>query len=406
MSTSLFYHTQGIKGFQFLRFDYSGDIVYADIVRKKGKLTCPSCGSFDVTGTPVDIREIKGLPMGTKKSVFRVRMQRVRCHCCDAFRMESLPFVHGERGRISKALARTIVELRSEMTILALAEHFGLHWETVKNVEKSHLARKYKRVRLKDVKVIGVDEIHMGRSIGEKGYLTIVRDLDTGAVLHVGKGKGGEALKGFARRLKTSSCKIQAVAMDFSPAFGKWAADNLSGATIVYDHFHLIKLMNDKIDDIRRKTMSQLDENEKKALKNRRWLFVRNEENLLPDAREELEVCRNKFADLGTAWMLKECLRRIYSLATDGDLARLAFERWCLLADESAIPQMRTMARTIRRHIDGILAYWNQRLTNAAMEGFNNKVGWLTRQAYGYRDEEYLILKIKDLPDTKKEKAC
>lgn len=82
MSTSLLYHTQGIKGFQFLRFDYSGDITSADIVRKKGKLSCPSCGSLDVTGTPVGMRNIHGLPLGSKTCnlVLRKPISRIRRH--------------------------------------------------------------------------------------------------------------------------------------------------------------------------------------------------------------------------------------------------------------------------------------------------------------------------------------
>lgn len=78
---------------------------------------------------------------------------------------------------------------------------------------------------------------------------------------------------------------------------------------------------------------------------------------------------------------------------------------WCTVAELSKIPEMKTMARTIRQHNDGILAYWTQnRITSAAMEGFNNKIRWLIRQAYGYRDEEYFTLKIFDLPNLKQDR--
>ena len=83
-------------------------------------------------------------------------------------------------------------------------------------------------------------------------------------------------------------------------------------------------------------------------------------------------------------------------------MASIAFKRWTELAEESKIPELVTMGKTIQRHIEGILAFWKTGgITSASMEGFNNKIGWLTRQAYGYRDEEYLILKIYDLPNLK-----
>ena len=76
-------------------------------------------------------------------------------------------------------------------------------------------------------------------------------------------------------------------------------------------------------------------------------------------------------------------------------------DNWCEKAEHSGIKEMLTMAKTIRKHGPGILAFWKTGITSASMEGFNNKIGWLNRQAYGYRDEEYLILKIFDLPNLK-----
>jgi len=283
------------------------------------------------------------------------------------------------------------------MSIKDVAVFLGLHWDTVKDIEKKHLKKKFSKIRLKDVKVIGIDELHTG-----DGFITIVRDLESGSVLHVGDGKGGVSLDGFVRRLQSSRCKIKAVALDLGPAYSAWAKKYLPEARIVYDHFHLIKLMNEKLDTLRRKTMNDADEEMKQHLKNKRFLFLKNEESLDEESVIELDKLKCLFEDLGVATFMKECLRRIYSLATDEHMAELAFEYWCKLADESGIHCLKTMAKTIRRHIDGILAYWGERqLTSAGMEGFNNKVRWLIRQAYGYRDDEYFKLKIFDLPDVR-----
>ena len=282
------------------------------------------------------------------------------------------------------------------MSIKAVAKRTGLHWETVKNIEKEWLKKKYKRVRLKDVHYLGIDEVYLGRTLG---YITIVRDLISGAVLFIGKGKGGDALKKFRKRLKGKAKQIKAVAMDMANSYAAWVEEVLPDADIIYDHFHLIKLMNDRMNNLRRSTMNKLEEEQKKELKGKRTILLRNVEDLDADALAQLEKLRTQFADLGTASIMKECLRNIYKMATDSTLARQAFELWCDKALASGIHCLKQTAKTIRKRIEGILGYWRHgSLTNASQEGFNNKVGWLTRQAYGYRDEEYLHLKIYDLP--------
>lgn len=103
--------------------------------------------------------------------------------------------------------------------------------------------------------------------------------------------------------------------------------------------------------------------------------------------------------------MLKESLRGIYRNAEHAHQAQRILSNWCMVADLSDIPEMKTMARTIRQHTEGILAFWTHNgLSSAGMEGFNNKLRWLIRQAYGYRDEEYFKLKIFDLPNVKTER--
>ena len=110
------------------------------------------------------------------------------------------------------------------MSIKAVAQHTGLHWETVKNIEKKWLKKKYKRIRLKDVRYLGIDEVYLGKTLD---YITIVRDLISGAVLFVGKGKGGEALKKFRSRLKRKAKQIKAVSMDMSNAYAAWVKEVL-----------------------------------------------------------------------------------------------------------------------------------------------------------------------------------
>lgn len=242
------------------------------------------------------------------------------------------------------------------MSIRAVARFTGLHWETVKNIEKEHLKRKYKRIRLKDTTVLGIDEVYLGLKMG---FITVVRDLESGAVLHIGKGKGYEALAKFRKRLKRHRGRIKAVCIDMAGAYSAWVKEVLPDADIVYDHFHVIKMMNKRLDDLRRRTMSELCADQKKNLKKTRWIWLKNIEKLSEAAQSDLEELREQFSDLGTASAMKEVLRNIYRMADGITVAELAFKKWCAMADESGIACLKTMAKTIRQRIQGLLAYWN-----------------------------------------------
>ena len=297
----------------------------------------------------------------------------------------------------TKWLAKFVLALRAEMSIRAVAQLTGLHWQSVKNIEKTYLAHKYSKPSLRTVKRLGIDEVYLGRKLG---FITVVRNLENGAVLFVGKGKGGDALEPFKSRLRRRAKQIEAVAIDMSNAYAAWMGKVLPNAEVVYDHFHVIKLMNERMDTLRRTTMNKLEEEQKKALKGKRFLLLKNYESLKDSAKEELEKLRLEYKDLGTASLMKEYLRNIYRLADGVSTARKAFTLWCEKAEVSAVKCLTQMAKTIRKRIEGLLAFWKyDRMTNASQEGFNNKIGWLTRQAYGYKDEDYLHLKIYDLPN-------
>jgi len=333
----------------------------------------------------------------------RVATRRILCRACGASTQEPISFCSDAYVRYTKWAARFVLVLRADMSIKAVAERTGMHWETVKNIEKEWLAKKYKRVPLGDVEYLGIDEVYLGETLG---FITVVRDLDSGDVLFIGKGKSGEALKPFCRRLKRRARHIKAVAIDMANSYGAWVKETLPDADIVYDHFHVIKLMNERMNNLRKSTMNKLEEAQKKELKGKRFLLLRNEESLSDEAADDLKKLRYEFKDLGTASMMKEYLRNIYKLADTYSLARTAFLLWCEKAEASGIHCLKQMAKTIRSRMDGLLAYWKHaKLTSASQEGFNNKIGWLTRQAYGYRDEKYLHLKIYDLPNLSTRKS-
>ena len=132
------------------------------------------------------------------------------------------------------------------MTLSEVAALAHLGWDTVKEIVKADLRRRYAHIPLREVRRLAIDEIHLGKKMK---FLTLVIDLDTGRILWVAKGRGKEALRKFWRRLRLARARVEAVACDMSAAYWSAILENLPEAAIVFDHFHIIKLANETIDD-------------------------------------------------------------------------------------------------------------------------------------------------------------
>jgi transposase len=401
--------TQAIYGFQVEKLTRANWLGRREVQLSlcRNNLTCPDCGSPDVHAYSERVRRIMAMPFGQCACELLVTLHRLHCAACGARKYEKLPFLSSPKARLTRQLERSVIELRAEMSITAVAAHFGLDWKTVKNTEKNALLRKYAKIPLKNVKRITIDEIHaFPKALAHEKYVTVVRDLDSGAVLEVARGKGAAALDAFARRIRKFNKNIEFVCMDMSNAYTSWVVKHLPNAFVVYDHFHLIKAMNDKLDQVRRRVVRGMDEATRASIKGRRFLFLRNAENLAPEDKAPLDAARAQCRELSDAYMLKERLRSLYAMARDEFDAAFQLDAWCLLAEGCGVAEMVSMAKTVRNHWTGILAYWRSAgASNASQEGFNNKIRWLISQAYGFHDYEYFRLKIFALPSINIKKA-
>jgi len=293
------------------------------------------------------------------------------------------------------------------MSISAISDYYDLDWNTVKNVEKRKLAADYAHVPLNKVTAIGIDEIQTFPSAkGGLQYVTVVRNIETGDVLFVADGKGSGALAEFGKRIHRWRRRIKCVCMDMSNAYAKWVREYLPEADVVYDHFHVVKAMNDKLDAVRRRTMNEMESGIKKNIKGCRRILTANEESLNEKGRSKLAELRATFCELSDVHAMKEMLRGIYDFASIEYSARLLLEDWCETARATKVPELEAMARMISEHMEGILGYWKyDGASNASTEGFNNKIRWLITQAYGLRDREYFKLKVFSLPTLKTSKS-
>jgi len=177
-----------------------------------------------------------------------LEVPRLGCRACGAVRQAEVSFAPGQQS-YTQRFARYVVDLARCMTMWDVALHLGVSWNLVKTIVKEELRRRFRRPRLKDLRLLAIDEISVGR--GHR-YLTVVLDLESGAVVFVGGGKGSDALDPFWRRLRQSGAKVEAVAIDMSQAYIQAVKEHLPGAVLVFDHFHVVKLMNDKLSNLRR----------------------------------------------------------------------------------------------------------------------------------------------------------
>lgn len=392
MSTSFLYHTSGLVGYQYLRTTYKNGNVYVYVRKHSGKLRCPECDSHRLILKGTVTRRFKSLPIGRKRIILVVIIQRVECKICRCLKQIHLGFADPKK-HYTRAFARYVLELSKHMTIYDVATHLNIGWDTVKEIQKQHLLKHFGKPKLRDLSQIAIDEISIGK---RHNYLTIVLDLNSGAVVFIGDGKGSDSLEPFWTKLRRAKVNIEAVAMDMSPAYISAVRRHLPNAVIVFDHFHIIKLFNDRLSELRRHLYNETTDFMKcQALKGMRWILLKNPENLdnQRDERERLEEALSINKPLATAYYLKEDLRQIWNQPTK-EQARIVLNDWVKRASASGVTILRKVANTIALYRSGILAYYDYPISTAPLEGTNTKIKTMQRASYGFRDKDFFKLKI------------
>jgi transposase len=397
MSTSLLYHRFGIVGYRYVRQSFEPGLTTFRIEQPRERLRCPQCGSADVWAQGGVERSFRGLPIGNQPTFIDLKVPRVFCHHCDQTRQVKINFADPKK-HYTHAFARYALDLVQHMTMQDVADHLVVGWDTIKEIQAKHLKRRFGRPKLHKLKQIAIDEICIGK--GQR-YLTIVLNLLSGAVVFVGDGKGADALKPFWLRLKRSHAKVEAVATDMSAAYIRAVRDNLRHAVHVFDHFHVIKLYNDKLSALRRQLFHELTAAGQKVIKGIRWLLLKNAENLdsKKKERQRLERALRLNEPLALAYYLKEDLRQLWRQPNKVE-ARRFLKEWLAMARASGIRMLEQFAETLEAYQEGILNYYTYRISTGPLEGTNNKIKTMQRQAYGYRDHAFLKLKILGLHET------
>ena len=388
MSTSVLYHAFQIDGVKYKSTAYEGSALIFNVEMSDKYQYCPHCRSRDIAFKGHKERRFHLPPMGGKQCFLNATIHRIFCANCWQISWLRLPFMKG-KSRMTRSFMRMALDLLSFSTIKSVASFLRVGWDCIKDLHKDKLQALYRDIPLKDLLYVSVDEIAIAKG---HEYMTIFTDVSNGRVIHAVEGKDIAAVTPFLKQLHKKAVNLKAIAMDMSHAFYSAVKQELPHVDVVFDHFHVMKMMNTALDDIR-KEQQKICGN---VLKGERFLFLKNYDSLDVNGMERLNTLLAANEPLFVAYTMKEQLRSFWTQESRED-AEAFLKTWCTDALIQGTQPLRKVAKALLRRSDGLLNYFKHRISNGKAEGINNKIKTLKRQAYGFRDTEYFKLRLYHL---------
>lgn len=352
--------------------------------------TCSGCGIGVRRVLDWRERQVRDLPWGEWKVFLVLEMHRVVCPRC-GIKTERIEFLEGKHPftrRFSQAVAREC----EDAAVSRVAAKWGLSVQTVRRMDKRALLAWRKARPRHPLRHMGVDEIFW-----KKGRcLTVVTDLEAGEPIWAGPERKKDTLDRFfeeylpPRRRKA----VRAVCVDMWQPFEASIRQHLPRAAIVFDKFHVMMHANAAVDETRRQEFFRQKGRLREVVRGKRWLFLTRWGNLSRTKRGQLNEAFALNRRLFKAYFLKEQLERLWTYTYEG-AARRFFLQWMASLRWQRLPAFRKLARTLERHMEGILAYCHHKVPFGVVEAINGNIRTMIRRGRGYRDHEYLILKVQ-----------
>ena len=360
-----------------------------DVALTARKLRCPHCefstwARYDRRPAPSTWRH---LDFGVWQVILRADLRRLDCpeH---GVKVEWVPWARYRAG-FTVDFEDVAAFLATKTDKTAIARFLRIDWDTVGRICERVAATELDADRLDGLVTIGVDEVSWKK---HHHYLTLVSDHDTGKIVWGAAGKDSATLDGFFDALGNERAEqIEAVSMDMGPAFNASVKANAPQAVICIDQFHVVKLVGDAFDKLRRaewQEMRKIDPDAAHLFKGARWALLKNPENLDDGQAATLRRFRRRGGRIWAGYTLKESFRAIFhGDLRPGDAIRLIL-RWCRQAEKSGMEPFVKAAKTIRKHLDGITAALDRKISNGRHEGINSIVRLIIRRARGFHSPE------------------
>lgn len=386
-ATTLLTGLLGLKHTRVVGFEFTPEGLFVDVRPATQRHYCGGC--FRRARQCHDRRERtwRHLDLGGLAVWLRYAIRRVRCKHCGVT-TELVPWSEPAAG-FTRAFEDRTAYLTQRADKTTVSNLMRIAWATVGRIAARVAARIGPADPLKGLTHIGVDEISFRK---HHKYLTVVVDHALGRVVWVKEGRNADTLKSFFEELGPErTAQLQVVTLDMAACYIRAVQEAAPQARLVFDRFHVQRLAHDALDALRRAQWREGAETEAgQAIKRTRWALLKNPWNLETGEHERLAVLSRTNAPLYRGYLLKEALldvldRRQVNVARD----RLA--DWLAWAARSRLKPFVKLARTIRKHLEGILAYVATGFSNGRTEGLNGKIRTLTRRAYGFHNATSLI---------------
>ena len=311
---------------------------------------------------------------------------RVSCRRCGV-RVEAVSWA-SSRSVFTAAVEELTAYLAQVTDRTTVSRVLGISWQAVGSIVERVVAQRLDERRFDGLRRIGIDEFSYRK---RHHYLTIVVDHDRRPVVWAGKGRSAKTLEAFFDRLGPAGCeRLQLVTVDLAASWQKALRARVPHARVVFDRFHVESLASEAVDEVRRTEQRGADAKTAKALKGSRYCLLKHPKRLKPGEKRRLAAVRRANRALDRAYELKEYLATILEQATPDD-AEAWLDEWLAWAARSRLAPFVKLARTVRKHAVGILAYLDTRMTNGPVEGINNKLRVIAPRAYGFHSHGALI---------------
>jgi len=354
---------------------------------------CSGCGRKRPGYDQLQPRRWRHLDFGGIEVELEYRPRRVECRRCGVV-VERVPWAADPMTRFTEDFEQQITYLTQRCDKTSIGYTFRIAWATVGRIVARVVKRKRPPKLLANLRYIGVDELSYRK---QHHYVTLISDHQEGRIVWGAEGKGADTLLAFLEELgEEGRAQIKVVTMDMSQAYIKAIREKLPLAQIVFDRFHVQQLVNAAVDETRRaewQRLRELDADAAQEIKGTRWALLKNPWNLTPTQEAKLATLQQVNSPLYRAYLLKESFAGILDRQQPG-VVKKCLESWLSWATRSRLPAFVRVAKTIRTHLDDIVAYIRWRLTNGLAEGLNNKARLATRRAYGFHSAAAVMAMI------------
>jgi transposase len=351
------------------------------------KFQCPVCHEDGKAVHDTEEKVWRHLNFFQYKAFIHCRTPRVKCSE-HGVRLIEVPWAAPGSG-FTLLFEALVLELAKTMPVSKMAQILQDNDTRVWRIIKRYVDDAREQADYSGIRAVGIDETSCRK--GHK-YVTLFADLDNNRVVHVVPGKDSTTIHSFSgmlKRIGVPPTQIQEVCTDMSIPFKKGLQEAFPWADVTYDKFHVIKAVNDALDKVRRN-----EQHENSALKHSRYLWLHNPQNLKPSQKEALADLTKMNLKTARAYRIKLSLQDVYSFATDRNTGELMLKKWYGWAIRSRIDEIKDFARMVKSNWNGILNYFNSRLTSGIMESINSLVQAARNRARGYRNVRNFITMI------------